>query len=252
MVFPNKSSCFSAGILGASIFCTALSYISKWFVKQREKTLYSSIEEIIVLNKESDNLQYSTCTESKSTNAEQNVFKEEIQESDILQNLKENRVLKQNILETQESNIYNLLNFQLQDEFEESVNLLPITEPRSIQRIHLNHQLIRDLASALNINYPVDEFLNKPYTLTRLLATSDEYQKIHKRFYKENYTYFNIEFIFKINNIFLHLQYLLLKAKYKWYYSHLDVDGSIMYHGTKHEFLPDICCWNFDKAKVSI
>lgn len=161
----------------------------------------------------------------------------------------ENTKLKQSVPETQQANIlYNLLHFKLQDDTEK---LHPsIIEPFPIQKVHSNHQLIRDLARAFSVNYPVDEFLKKPYTLTRLTGTSDEYQKVHKLFYKGNNNYFNVEFIFKINNIFLHLHYLLLKAKYKWY-NNIDVGESIMYHGTKQEFLPDICCWNFDKAKVN-
>lgn len=325
--------------LGAHIFYKVLRcWISKWFAGGQSKVrLEESLEEIIVLKKgvqESDNLQYSTFTESKSTIAEQAlnieveksymfqdptffeanvvikeeivdsdilqdspslleakiVIKKEIQESDILQDpnssFPEADVIKEEIQESDnlcdhttiipEQNVLNIkeiqnksdilldsnstcentilkqcvLHFKLQDD-EESEKLQPTVKPFSIQKVHSNHQLIQDLSRAFNVNYPVDQFLNKPYTLTKLLATSDEYQNVHRHFSKGNDFFFNVEFIFKITNIFLHLHYLLLKAKYKWYYSHIDLGESFMYHGTKQEFLPDICCWNFDKAKVS-
>lgn len=116
--------------------------------------------------------------------------------------------------------------------------------------VKANVEVLNELALSLG-EQPVDTFPEKPYLEEELQRTSAEYIKNASLFSASIRTNFSIDRIMSVNNIFNTLHYRLAKEKYGTVYTE-NCSETVMFHGTKQDFLDGICTYNFDRSKVRV
>ncbi|KAH1014251.1 hypothetical protein HUJ04_003115 [Dendroctonus ponderosae] len=110
-----------------------------------------------------------------------------------------------------------------------------------------NLNFLNELALSLG-EQPIHTFPVKPYLEKELSKTSGEFAT-NASLFRSNNSGFSIAKINSVHNIFNSLHYRLAKEKYDTVYKE-GYDETLMFHGTKQDFLDGICTFNFDRSKI--
>lgn len=110
--------------------------------------------------------------------------------------------------------------------------------------------VIDELTLALG-QQPIHEYPLKPYQEKVISERSWAFTSTAALFKKGNKRFFSISKITSVHNIFNTLHYEIAKIKYNTIYGKGCVERFV-FHGTKQEFLSEICTYNFDRSKVCI
>ncbi|ERL86092.1 hypothetical protein D910_03506 [Dendroctonus ponderosae] len=119
---------------------------------------------------------------------------------------------------------------------------------KSQAEVTANLNVLSELALVLG-EQPIYEYPVKPYQENVLSETSWEFIAKASLFKKSNKHFFSISKITSVYNIFNSLHYKLAKLKYTTIYDK-GCSERFVFHGTKHEFLAEICTYNFDRSKI--
>ncbi|CAG9764701.1 unnamed protein product [Ceutorhynchus assimilis] len=113
-------------------------------------------------------------------------------------------------------------------------------------KVTKNLQLINDLRVAYHLNR-LEEFPKNAYEEKEL--ESLKFTQVANVFKNSNKPCFTIEKITSVNNIFNELHFKLNREIYRKRHKE-KIPDLLIFHGTKQEFLHEICTYNFDRSKV--
>ncbi|KAH1000582.1 hypothetical protein HUJ04_012891, partial [Dendroctonus ponderosae] len=110
-----------------------------------------------------------------------------------------------------------------------------------------NVDVLNELALALG-EQPLHTFPVKPYLEKELFETSYDFIS-YASLFRVNNADFSIVQMKSVHNIFNSLHYRLAKQKYDTVYKE-GFTESLLFHGTRQDFVNGICTYNFDRSKI--